>query len=667
MQDGDPYSTRVARRRSALPPYPSEAGPAFPPSSAAERDSEVGSTLRHDRLRGYSSASSGGSAVHAQYPPAPASVASSASTSSTSTSSHDPRASSGEPMHSVPVPYTPRRPSPSATSVSSASSSSHRPALPSPLTSLPAVIPRRRPPLPSTPSRAPTLLPPQSELRAQGDDAKARSQAKGKQRGALPRGEASPPPAPRATYATAEEEKAALARARGLDDLVELPRSPPSPGRQATEAGPHAKLPAEESGDEDDLVSPVETVLPDYSLASGTTVTHLARTPSLAKRSNAEEEADAAAAEAQRRRAEDALRERAQTEARRIVDEDAASAKARMRAEAGAARAREDDRARDDELRRRKLEKMRIVEEEERALEEREQPPPPLEPEEAMLPLVDRKEPRETPPPFGVAQVTARAIELRQQNLAPPSEASEAPSAWSEPVAAPDPLDSLADSTHRRSNTVWDGAPALPAPESFLSAAQRARPGPTRGGDAGPGPPPASTAASPAFSRPFPDPARFATSQTRIPSFSPSRAPTQPPASAAPAPAFYTSLVPGGPLLPFYASPASTPGHPVSYVSPAGASALPPPPAQPVYASAAAGGAYPFPSVSSGGPIAFPASAHGDIPAASPAPPVAQQQQHAPQGLAALRPWSRSSTVSPGSVSSHAGEGADATLEKPMN
>lgn len=452
---------------------------------------------------------------------------------------------------------------------------------------------------------------------------------------------------------------------------------------------------------------------------------------------------------------------------------------------------------------------MRIVEEEERAAEEREQPPPPLEPEETMLPLVDRKEPRETPPPFGsapfpsstgdrprlpvstypsrlppppvpvplvssefpastlpssrpllhpahtdpapssysrpdpvrhvtsysdfypgglsgtaastplvaappstsspvhsaaqacrkpslgpahafygdgVAQVVrfcpvafpsksaklqqltlnclaqaARALELRQRTLAPPSEASEAPSAWSEPVVAPGPLDSIAEATHRRSNTMWDCEPALPAPESFLSAAQRARPGPARSSDAGPGPPPASTAASPAFSRRSPNPALFATSQTRMPSSSPSRTPTKPSAGPPPAPAFYTSLVPGGPLLPFYASPASTPGQPVSYVSPAGASALPPPPAQPVYASVAAGGAYPFPSVSSGAPVTFPSSTHRGSPAASPTPPVAQQRQHAPQGLAALRPWSRSSTVSPGSVSSHAGEGADAS------
>lgn len=56
-----------------------------------------------------------------------------------------------------------------------------------------------------------------------------------------------------------------------------------------------------------------------------------------------------------------------------------------------------------------------------------------------------------------------------------------------------------------------------------------------------------------------------------FPSFKHAAASQEPIAS----PAFYAAVTPGGPLLPFYASPASTSGGPVSYYTPASGTTLP--------------------------------------------------------------------------------------------
>ncbi|BGP43135.1 hypothetical protein JCM10449v2_007159 [Rhodotorula kratochvilovae] len=262
----------------------------------------------------------------------------------------------------------------------------------------------------------------------------------------------------------------------------------------------------------------------------------------------------------------------------------------------------------------------------------------------------------------GVGQVALKTLEARQQLAPPPARGTS--SSPTSPVS-PDFFPSTSPSTDsarsrasgHRASISWSppAAAALAPPASFAQAG--AAPYPTRSATASSS---GSTAqygvvSSPAGTPSLPSSTRLSASPQAYGVHPSPPAPHAFPAaqSAAPSPAFYTALTPGGPLLPFYAAPSSTPGRAPSYFSPAAAGALngglPPPPAQPVFASlpptpapaqahALAQGAYPFPQA----------------PATSPAPRAASAQD-------AARPWSRSSAGSPSLLGVEGGPGAQGT------
>ncbi|BGP19771.1 hypothetical protein JCM10213_006433 [Rhodosporidiobolus nylandii] len=188
-----------------------------------------------------------------------------------------------------------------------------------------------------------------------------------------------------------------------------------------------------------------------------------------------------------------------------------------------------------------------------------------------------------------------------------------------------------------RSSMSWSQPGSLPPPGSFATASHST-----------------SSAATYRASQPAPiDPAGLAQFGVRVPSSSPSRtlttstfassAPTAHPSAFPAAPAFYTSVTPGGPLLPFYPSPSVDGGAPTSFFSPTGTGSpahgvlgLPPPPA-PVQQS-----------------YRTSLSQHPPGAAVANAPFLTSSSPHRASSAAdnlSLRPWSRSSSASPGSGS----------------
>ncbi|GAA6044151.1 hypothetical protein JCM8097_004878 [Rhodosporidiobolus ruineniae] len=201
---------------------------------------------------------------------------------------------------------------------------------------------------------------------------------------------------------------------------------------------------------------------------------------------------------------------------------------------------------------------------------------------------------------------------------------------WSQPGALPPP-------------EAFAPAPPVPTiPQRFQSEAASLDPVSEFGAL-----PPTPVASSSTFSRPIVHsslPPRPLQSSTIGHSFSTAAAPTaMPGAPIAAAPAFYSSLTPGGPLLPFYPSPSPNGGPPTSYFSPTGSmptlqapfGSLPSPPAAPSYQSFAFSSPSLLPPTSASPSVSPPPLS------ASPARPVSASSAGEP------RPWSRSTTASP--------------------
>ncbi|GAA5856960.1 hypothetical protein JCM9279_005033 [Rhodotorula babjevae] len=265
----------------------------------------------------------------------------------------------------------------------------------------------------------------------------------------------------------------------------------------------------------------------------------------------------------------------------------------------------------------------------------------------------------------GVGQVTLKSLEERQQLVAPVLRASTSSST----VPLSHDADAAAARRHVRPSWSASSEGAAPVPPTMVQ--QRLQPPlpylarsmtasssmSASSGDSGYG----GALSFSASTSSHPPPSSSREWQQRVPappSPAPPRAP-QPWASTsshapAPSPAFYTSLHPGGPLLPFYAAPSTSPGQrPSSYISPAGALGLPPPPTPPVFAPLAhapspysqppsqGGAAYPFPGAATSYAAPPPASAAG-----SPAPRSQRGSPAPPHSQATSpRPWSRSSSA----------------------
>ncbi|GAA5896375.1 hypothetical protein JCM5296_002715 [Sporobolomyces johnsonii] len=136
--------------------------------------------------------------------------------------------------------------------------------------------------------------------------------------------------------------------------------------------------------------------------------------------------------------------------------------------------------------------------------------------------------------------------------------------------------------------------------------------------------------------------------------------------SSQPKPAFYSSVVPGGPLLPFYSSPFTPGAQATTYLSPARAQSHPP------------SLSLPPPPTPHSGYVSFPPPSHGPPTSVSPrptpagystSPPPPQPQAARSSPSAHPRPFSRSSSASPtshgttsvaGSVYGAAGKGRSA-------
>ncbi|GAA5900723.1 hypothetical protein JCM8208_004595 [Rhodotorula glutinis] len=248
----------------------------------------------------------------------------------------------------------------------------------------------------------------------------------------------------------------------------------------------------------------------------------------------------------------------------------------------------------------------------------------------------------------GVGQVTLKSLEDRQPLAAPALQGST--SSLTLPLSRE--LDGAAAQHSRRPS--WAGSSAAGAPVSSSSAQPREQPSQphlARSMTASSSMSASSGASyhggSLSFTSSAPSaPAPWTSSEWRPPPPPPSTAP--PPASyphMAPtsSPAFYTALHPGGPLLPFYAAPSTSPGQPTSsYFSPAGAQGLPPPPAAPVFASLAQS-PYAQPARPGAAAFPFPSAAASD----GPRPPSSSAGSPAPRHSEATspRPWSRSSST----------------------
>lgn len=203
-------------------------------------------------------------------------------------------------------------------------------------------------------------------------------------------------------------------------------------------------------------------------------------------------------------------------------------------------------------------------------------------------------------------------------------------------------------SLHQRGLS-WSESTALPPPASFASPPALTQPPPSLLAPTSQ-PVPAASALSEfgAIQQPY----RSSSTTPALVHHPPPAQPIAPQSSASlqlarqPTPAFYTSVTPGGPLLPFYASASAGPGGPTSYFTPLSAAALPPsrvqtaslplPPAQPVFAS------LPPPPP----PVTFPSLApppqHLHHVAS---PPLLHSHRNA--SAHDLRPSSRSSSTSP--------------------
>ncbi|GAA5940670.1 hypothetical protein JCM3775_004757 [Rhodotorula graminis] len=265
----------------------------------------------------------------------------------------------------------------SVTSRSSTSTTSGRPSLPPPPAPLPAAY--SHPSIPATPRRKPLPAPPATSPRfvpLHAPPSFAPSTASTSAQGDARRVEYVP--------TAAEEKAAARARAQGLDELLPLSSSP------AVRAGKGVG-----ERDDDSLVSPTSptgTDLPDYpaSPARGA----LRRNGTTAKRVVERDDEEARGGEDKRALAVSEVRVHVNDEARRTVEEDAATSKAAL-----ARRAEQEEREREDGERRRRereVEKGKgALEHDDELDEDDDEPPPPISPDEhgrGMLPLVDRKD-----------------------------------------------------------------------------------------------------------------------------------------------------------------------------------------------------------------------------------------------------------------------------------